>query len=82
MTNQGKISTGANDRSREAPIGQSAEGLPDDSGNIIAVDDAEVDAVRRKLGVDENANRGQQDGREALKRQVDEEIKASERGSE
>ena len=86
MTSQEKISTGANDRSRDASIGQSAEGLPDDSGTTMPVDDAEVEAVRRKLGAgggaDHGADTDQQDARQALKRQVDEEIKASERGSE
>lgn len=44
-----KISTGANDRPRDETIAQSGEGLPDDSGKPIEVDDDEVERVKAKL---------------------------------
>ncbi|RYG40013.1 hypothetical protein EON79_23330 [bacterium] len=47
--NHDKITDGANDRAKEAPIGQTARGLPDDSGKPIEVDETEVVRVREKL---------------------------------
>lgn len=74
MVDHEKMSTGTNDRPRDASIGQTATGLPDDSGAVIRATPQEEKAVRRALG--------EPSPRDTLKQQVDEEIKASERGSE
>lgn len=68
-----KISTGANDRPVDESIAQTAPGLPDDSSRPPDVADSDVERVRRKLADDSRAR---------LKKEVEEEIKASERGSE
>ncbi|MBB3950766.1 hypothetical protein [Aureimonas jatrophae] len=47
--NETKITDGLNDRSRDAPIGQTAGGLPDDTSRPVEVDEAEVARVRDKL---------------------------------
>lgn len=44
-----KQTTGLNDRPKDAPIGQTAEGLPDDSGRPVEVDDETIERTRRKL---------------------------------
>ncbi len=44
-----KITDGLNDRARDASIGQTAGGLPDDTGRPIEVDEAEIARVRDKL---------------------------------
>ena len=44
-----KITTGANDRPRNETIGQTGDGFPDDSGQPLDVDPAEVERVREKL---------------------------------
>ncbi|WP_182085310.1 hypothetical protein [Aureimonas sp. ME7] len=46
---QAKITTGANDRPRDVSIGQTADGLPDDSGRPVQVSDEEIAKVRDKL---------------------------------
>ena len=73
MPQRSKITTGPNDRPLDESISQTAPGLPDDSSRSPEVDDEEVDRVRRKLADDPRAR---------LKKEVDEAIKASERGSE
>ncbi len=45
-----KITEGANDRPRDASIGQSAGGLPDDTGRPIEVDEAEAARMAAALG--------------------------------
>jgi hypothetical protein len=52
-----KSTTGANDRPKDASIGQTAEGVPDDSGRPVEVDEDEVAKVREKLLGDENPKR-------------------------
>ncbi|MER8725238.1 hypothetical protein [Mesorhizobium sp. M1027] len=44
-----KITTGANDRPRNETIGQSGEGLPDDSSRPLEVDEGWVARLRNKL---------------------------------
>ncbi|MER9232670.1 hypothetical protein NKI56_11285 [Mesorhizobium sp. M0622] len=44
-----KITTGANDRPRNETIGQSGEGLPDDSSKPLEVDEGLVARLRNKL---------------------------------
>jgi hypothetical protein len=44
-----KRTTGLNDRPKDASISQTAEGIPDDSGQLVDVDEAEVEKVRKKL---------------------------------
>ena len=51
--NENKITTGLNDRPKDASIGQSAGGLPDDSGRPIEVDEKDVDAARQKVAGNE-----------------------------
>ncbi|WP_062227587.1 hypothetical protein [Aureimonas frigidaquae] len=47
--NTTKFTDGSNDRPKNAPIGQTGEGLPDDSSTPVQVDESEVERVRRKL---------------------------------
>jgi hypothetical protein len=49
MASTPKITTGANDRPRNETIGQTGDGFPDDSGQPLEVDPAEVERVRQKL---------------------------------
>ncbi|MGQ2908802.1 MAG: hypothetical protein ACT6QU_12710 [Aliihoeflea sp.] len=44
-----KIMTGTNDRPKDETIAQTGEGLPDESANIIEVDEDGVAQVRAKL---------------------------------
>ncbi|WP_087001797.1 hypothetical protein [Rhizobium sullae] len=44
-----KLTDGLNDRPRNAPIGQSAEGFPDDSAQPVETDEMMVEATKRKL---------------------------------
>lgn len=50
--NHPKITDGANDRPRDASIGQSAVGLPDDSGRPVMVDEAEAKRMEASLQVE------------------------------
>lgn len=50
MKPEEKISTGLNDRPRNETIGQSGEGLPDDTSRPVEVDESQVAVLRRKLG--------------------------------
>jgi hypothetical protein len=72
MTNT-KLTDGLNDRPKDAPIGQTAEGLPDDSSRPVDVRDETVDAVREKLS---------EDPREKLLKEVKQGEDASRIGSE
>jgi hypothetical protein len=49
MAQAPKITTGTNDRPRNDTIGQSGEGLPDDSSRPVEMDKAQVALVRDKL---------------------------------
>lgn len=49
MASTPKITTGANDRPRNETIGQTGDGFPDDSGQPLEVDPAEIERVREKL---------------------------------
>lgn len=49
MAQKAKITTGTNDRPRNETIGQSGEGLPDDSSTPIEVDEALVARLRKQL---------------------------------
>ncbi|WP_105403602.1 MULTISPECIES: hypothetical protein [unclassified Neorhizobium] len=68
-----KQTEGLNDRPKNAPIGQTADGLPDDSGRPVEVDDETVERTRRKLS-------GKP--REKLLKEVRERENASRLGSE
>lgn len=48
MTNE-KLTDGLSDRPKDTSIGQTAEGLPDDSGQPLEVDEKAVDATGKKL---------------------------------
>ena len=72
MTNS-KLTDGLNDRPKDASIGQTAEGLPDDSGRQVDVRDETVDAVRKKLS---------ENPREKLLKEVKQGEDASRVGSE
>lgn len=50
-----KITDGANDRPRDASIGQSAGGLPDDSGRPIEIDEKQASRIEATLGGDAEA---------------------------
>jgi hypothetical protein len=49
MAQKAKITTGTNDRPRNETIGQSGEGLPDDSSTPLEVDETAVARLRDKL---------------------------------
>ncbi|MGX7871556.1 hypothetical protein ACVDG5_000270 [Mesorhizobium sp. ORM6] len=49
MAKNRKITTGANDRPRDAPIGQTAEGLPDDSSRPVQTDEDQIERIRKAL---------------------------------
>jgi hypothetical protein len=68
-----KTSTGPNDRPRNAPIGQTGAGLPDDSGSPVEISDEEVERVRQKLTGDTARNQ--------LKQEVQDAIDLPEKGS-
>jgi hypothetical protein len=72
MTNE-KITHGLNDRPRNNSIGQTAEGFPDDSGQLVEVDEKTIEATRNKLS---------EDPREKLLKEVKQEEDASQLGSE
>jgi hypothetical protein len=72
MTNE-KITRGLNDRPRNNSIGQTAEGFPDDSGQLVEVDEKTIEATRNKLS---------EDPREKLLKEVKQEEDASQLGSE
>jgi hypothetical protein len=68
-----KITDGLNDRPKNASIGQSAEGLPDDGGQPVDVDEKTVEATKQKLS---------EDRREKLLKEVKQQEDASRLGSE
>ena len=68
-----KWTDGLNDRPKNTPIGQTTGGLPDDSGRNLDVDEETVERTRNKLS---------EDPREKLLKEVREQEKASQRGSE
>jgi hypothetical protein len=51
MTND-KLTDEMNDCPKDAPIGQTAEGTPDDSSRPLDVDEGTVDAFRKELSED------------------------------
>ncbi|MFB2567446.1 hypothetical protein [Rhizobium sp. IMFF44] len=68
-----KLSTGLNDRPKDASIGQTAGGFPDDSGKPVDVGDEEIETTRKKIA---------DDPREKLLKEVREQEDASRTGSE
>jgi len=68
-----KLTDGLNDRPKNSSIGQSAEGLPDDSSRPVEVDDQIVESVKRKLT---------DNPRERLLKEVKQQEDASRQGSE
>lgn len=71
--NTEKQTDGLNDRPKNAPIGQTADGLPDGSGRPVEVDDDTIEKTHRKLS---------QNPREKLLKEVREQANASPLGSE
>lgn len=80
MAHHEKMTDGANDRPREAPIGQTSGGLPDDSSRLPQPTAEEEKAVRRALSSADRPDETTPHDR--LMDEVDEQIAASERGSE
>ncbi|WP_407866781.1 hypothetical protein [Phyllobacterium phragmitis] len=72
MERKAKISTGANDRPRNETIGQTGEGLPDDSARPLDTDEREIDRTREQL---------QDDAREKLRKELKKEIELPQKGS-
>jgi hypothetical protein len=68
-----KLSSGPNDRPLSSTIAQTGSGIPDDTSLPPEVSDEEVERVRQKL---------EGNPRERLLKEVEEEEKASQRGSE
>jgi hypothetical protein len=73
MPGNSKITTGLNDRPKSASIAQSGPGIPDDSGSPIEADDGQIERMKEKLT---------ENPREKLKKEVQERIEASQKGSE
>ena len=67
-----KITDGLNDQPKDASIAQSGPGLPDDSSQPVEATDEEVERVRAKL---------EDNGREKVKREIDEQVEKPQRGS-
>jgi hypothetical protein len=68
-----KITDGLNDRPKGSSIGQTGEGLPDDSGQPLDVDEKTIAATKRKLS---------DDPREKLLKEIKQQEDASRLGSE
>jgi hypothetical protein len=51
MSNE-KLTDGLNDRAKDAAIGQTADGIPEDSGRPIEVDEKTFQAMAEKLLAD------------------------------
>jgi hypothetical protein len=49
MTPRRKITTGLNDRPLDESIGQTGDGLPDDSGRSLETDDRQIERARASL---------------------------------
>ena len=73
MPDSRKITTGLNDRPKSESIAQSGPGISDDSGSPIEADDRQIERTREKL---------MENRREKLKREVQERVEASQKGSE
>lgn len=72
MDKRGKISTGTNDRPRNETIAESGPGIPDDSGRMVEVPDAEARRMKASL---------LRDRLDELKEKLDEETELPQRGS-
>ena len=72
MTNQ-KITNGQNERPKNTSVGQTANGFPDDSGNLIDVDEKTAEVIRKNLS---------ENPREKLLEEVKQHEDASRLGSE
>lgn len=72
MDKQSKISTGTNDRSRNETIAETGPGIPDDSGRLVELTDAEIERMTASL------LRGR---RNPLKDELDEQIDLPQKGS-
>lgn len=60
MAQRPKITTGPNDRPIDETIGQSGEGLPDDSSRPVEVEEKSINRVRKQWGGDSGeGTRGQ-----------------------
>jgi hypothetical protein len=68
-----KITDGLNDRPKNSSIAQTADGLPDDSGQSLDFDEETIEATKRKLS---------EDPREKLLKEVKQQEDASRLGSE
>jgi hypothetical protein len=67
-----KITTGLNDRAKDASISQSSPGIPDDAGEPIEVSDEEAERMRAKF---------EDDPRSKVKAEIEEQIEKPQRGS-
>ncbi|MGV4791758.1 hypothetical protein [Rhizobium sp. F40D2] len=72
MYRRAKISTGTNARPRDETIAESGPGIPDDSGRLVELTDAEIKRVEASL------LRGRRD---EPKDELDEQIELPQRGS-
>ncbi len=61
-----KLTAGPNDRPKNASIGQSAEGFPDDIGRPVDVDDKTIEATKQRL-----SGKPRQKGLKELEQQED-----------
>jgi hypothetical protein len=72
MDKRAKVSTGTNDRSRNETIAETGPGIPDDSGRLVELTDAEIERMKASL------LRGR---RNPLKDELDEQIDLPQKGS-
>ncbi|MBX5229349.1 hypothetical protein HJC06_23515 [Rhizobium sp. NLR9b] len=72
MDKRAKISTGTNDRPRNETIAESGPGIPDDSGRMVEVPDAEARRMKASL---------LRDRLDKLKEKLDEETELPQRGA-
>lgn len=81
MADKAKIMGGTNDRPKNDTIAQTGRGLPDDSSRPVEVDDATVRRARESLQKNPG-EKAKEDPQEKLEREVDAEIRSSEKGAE
>ncbi|KPH05859.1 hypothetical protein CO657_35575 (plasmid) [Rhizobium acidisoli] len=72
MNRRAKISTGTNARPRDETIAESGPGIPDDSGRLVELTDAEIKRVEASLLLGR---------RDEPKDELDEQIELPQRGS-
>lgn len=81
MADKAKVMGGTNDHPKNDTIAQTGHGLPDDSSRPVEVDEAAVRRARESLKGTAGGKAGESP-QEKLEREVDAEIRSSEKGAE